>query len=303
MRARLLHTSLLAAGVLLAGCAAPEPSAQDQNLIGGEHAGADDAPATVFLPNGCSAAQVGSGVLLTAAHCVYSASKARLSSAYGSGATLELRYAAGEAAASAVVRETLVNEAWMLACAVTFCGPSEITGKLDAADVALIVLEQQPEGVAIAAVDTTSLVAGDAIVLAGYGCEQGFRQEDARKEPTLALADSSVAAASEVVHEGSFMTDDDVALMQSSYFVSLGPGADEDAAGLCPGDSGGPVYRRAAEGLVVVGVNANYTVGPENDDPLGLPVTNWHTRLDADSQHGIAGWLAENGVTAASKAE
>jgi len=293
---RALAAFALAGSLLLAGCAAPEPSAQDQDLIGGRHAGADDAPATVLLANGCSAAQVGPGVLLTAAHCVYSASRGRVSSAFDDGAKLQLRYAAGQASVDVVVGTTLINQAWQLACAVSYCGPSEVTGKLDAADVALILLDEHPADIPIAPIDTAALAIGDSIVLAGYGCEQGLRKPDEREDTTLALADSRVVDAAEVVHEGSFMGEADVDVMRGSYFVSLGPGADADAAGLCPGDSGGPVYRRAGEKLTVVGVNANYTLGPEQDDPIGLPVTNWHTRLDANSRHDIAGWLAENGA-------
>jgi hypothetical protein len=47
----------------------------------------------------------------------------------------------------------------------------------------------------------------------------------------------------------------------------------------------------------VVGVNSNYTLGPEAKDSVGLPITNWHTRLDDASRHGVGAWLKAVGVT------
>jgi hypothetical protein len=40
----------------------------------------------------------------------------------------------------------------------------------------------------------------------------------------------------------------------------------------------------AADSSAVAGVNANYTLRPEETDDVGLPVTNWHTRLDESSR-------------------
>ncbi len=75
--------------------------------------------------------------------------------------------------------------------------------------------------------------------------------------------------------------------------MTAGPGARgaSAAAGLCPGDSGGPLYRKRDGGWAVVGVNSNYTLALEADDSVGLPITNWHTRLDGKSRHDVATWL------------
>ncbi len=75
------------------------------------------------------------------------------------------------------------------------------------------------------------------------------------------------------------------------------PGRSAKKSGLCPGDSGGPLYEESASGaLSVVGINSNYTFAPEDVDPAGLPVTNWHTRIDDGSSHKVASWLSSVGI-------
>jgi hypothetical protein len=98
------------------------------------------------------------------------------------------------------------------------------------------------------------------------------------------------------VHDGSAVLAADVPQVASIYALTSGPGAAKARAGLCPGDSGAALYRKREGRLVVVGVASNYTLGPEAKDQLGLPITNWHTRLDASSKHDVAGWLKSLGV-------
>jgi hypothetical protein len=70
-----------------------------------------------------------------------------------------------------------------------------------------------------------------------------------------------------------------------------GPGTGtSQAGGLCPGDSGGALYREGTNR--VVGVNASYTFLPDSN----VPVTNWHTRLDGDARWGVASWLESFGA-------
>jgi hypothetical protein len=74
--------------------------------------------------------------------------------------------------------------------------------------------------------------------------------------------------------------------------------------GLCPGDSGGPLYRIVEGEAHVVGINANYTFsgGREHDvgelkfNYGGRPTTNWHTRVDGTYGLKVGRWLADLGV-------
>ena len=58
---------------------------------------------------------------------------------------------------------------------------------------------------------------------------------------------------------------------------------------ICPGDSGGPVYRKGTS--VIVGINS--TTIPPNDK---APAFNWFTRLDGGARFGVAAWLESLGV-------
>lgn len=273
---------LLAAG--LAGCGAEggedEGGASDA-LIGGRAAGRRF-PATVYLQEGCSATKVAPGLLLTAAHCAFDP------------ATAEVRYHAGDALLvardpshgyeRATVRAAHVHPAWQAACEETYCGASQVTSRLDAPDVALIAIDDVLADVPAASVDVRPVPDGAEVTLAGYGCTEGVYLPDTRSTPSLGFARSRTVHA-------------DDAATRANYALTPGPGAKTGAGGLCPGDSGGPLYATRRGRTVVVGVNANYTFA--KDDPSGLPLTNWHTRLDGASKHDVAGWLTRCGVPVA----
>jgi hypothetical protein len=120
----------------------------------------------------------------------------------------------------------------------------------------------------------------------GFGCTTGVHVTDQNVAVALRTAEQNVVAPSAAVHDGSFVTAADEPIYAGNYVLTAGK------AGLCPGDSGGPLYRAGA----VVGVNANYTLRPDDQDEVGLPVTNWHTRLDGNSRNHVGEWLSEVGV-------
>lgn len=96
--------------------------------------------------------------------------------------------------------------------------------------------------------------------------------------------------------------DDDAAVASDAGEAHDGAApAGDPAGGLCPGDSGGPLYRKRADGsLLVVGINANYTFtgGYEYPQPEGYsfryggnPRTNWQTRVDDSRGLKVGAWL------------
>jgi len=294
---------LAAALLFVAGCAGESGgAAQEQDLIGGEEADPGDLPSVVYLPSGCTAAAVGPRHLLTAAHCVLSTSSS-LRDAYQPERVIALSRG-GEPIAEVVVELTHVSPSWQAACELAYCAISSVAGEQDAADVALIVVRDDLP-IPVTPVDLRPVQPGEPVFIAGYGCEEGVQISDPGLEPTLHFADTEVLHAEDALHAGSFMSEPKLDAMDTNYLLTPGPGAavlagDADAenfaAGLCPGDSGGPIFRREGDELHVVGVNANYTLLPEASDPWGLPVTNWHTRIGDSSKHGIGGWLGELGV-------
>ncbi|MGC4069426.1 MAG: hypothetical protein QM784_33195 [Polyangiaceae bacterium] len=76
--------------------------------------------------------------------------------------------------------------------------------------------------------------------------------------------------------------------------MTQGIAVDPNSASLCPGDSGGPLYRQGHNRQLVVGINALLAYTNE----AGISFANWHTRLDTASSTGVYQWLKDLGVNA-----
>lgn len=286
--------ALFGVAMLASGCTSTDPDdahTADRDLIGGDVTQGQEIPATVGISQGgrhaCTAARVGPRHLLTAAHCVFSAGN--LTVHYDPTHDVELRLGDGRRV-TYKVKEAHVHPSWTSKCAETLCSVSAVTAKLDAADVAVLELEEEPQEVAVAAVDRAPLSPGDHVRLTGFGCTTGVHVTDGNVATQLRTADQDVVGPAAAVHDGSFVTAADEPIYSGNYALTAG------TAGLCPGDSGGPLYRLGAGAPTVVGVNANYTLLPDDKDEVGLPVTNWHTRLDGTSRNHVGDWLSQVGV-------
>lgn len=285
-----MKKQLLLVGVLFLGACrqveVEQPDTDDKDLIGGDETHNADVPATVGISldghHACTASRVGPRHLLTAAHCVFNASSLEIY--YAPKSTITLR-AANDTQTPMIVKSASVHPLWASKCADTLCSASAVTAKLDAPDVAVIELEEEPKNLATAKVDREPLAAGDLVRVTGFGCTTGVYVSD-NVAVALRTAEQKVVAATAAIHDGSFVTAADLPVFGGNYALTAG------AAGLCPGDSGGPLYRNGA----VVGVNANYTLRPDTEDQVGIPVTNWHTRLDGKSRNAVGQWLSDVGV-------
>jgi V8-like Glu-specific endopeptidase len=300
---RLLAGVAVMATLGSAACAAPsdadqanetDPGESDDALIGGRAASASQFPATVYLKGTCTATKVAPNRLLTAAHCVLD--PATVSIRYPAGSRISVTSDPSKGYADVEVAAVHVHPTWMKACEDAYCAASAVTARLDAADVAVIELAAELPGVAVASVTASSLAPGERVTVLGFGCTAGVLVRDTRESVTLKYAQTRLVPADRAVHEGSAVLPADVAQVGGIYSLTAGPGAAKARAGLCPGDSGGPLYATRDGKLVVVGVASNYTLGLEAKDDVGLPITNWHTRLDDGSRHGVAAWLRSVGV-------
>lgn len=294
-------------GVLgIAGCAsAPVDESDEGNaLIGGTEISVDELPSVVDvarvpraglptdsgpLVGSCTAAQIGSRHLLLAAHCVLD--PATVSPIWKAHDPIALLSSPIRGWKQGKVERVEIHPAWLAACDRTYCAASIVTAKMDAPDVAVLVLEEAIPDSSISPASDRRLQTGDDVIVTGFGCTEGVHVSDSRAQVSLRAKATRIAAPGVALHPGSPLSADDLTVANGNYNFTLGPSDDALMAGLCPGDSGGPVYRKLDGKLVVVGVNANYTLPEGVSGDRGLPITNWHTRLDRESRHDVAGWL------------
>lgn len=265
----------------------------ESDLINAEPAKKEDLPATVHLADGCTAAKIAPKMLLTAAHCVLDLGT--LDPKYGANKPIKL----GDSKQHEVAR-VHVHPRWMSVCADTLCSIAAVTLKIDAPDVAIVELKEDLADVSIAPVDEQPLKPGDDVILVGFGCTNGVHVADRSTSGKLTTKEAKIIAPEKAIHEGSPLVENNLAVYSGNYALTAGPARNE-GAGLCPGDSGGPLYRRIKDKLYVAGVNANYTLRPDDQDGVGLPITNWHTRLDKDSRNRVGAWIGATATAASSK--
>ena len=289
---------LLLAVVPSVACGAPDDEGDDGDdtedaLIGGHPGALAKFPSTVYLKGTCTAAKVAPKTLLTAAHCVVDPATVDLK--YKAGSKLSITRDPAKGYAVMDVADVQVHPSWISGCNTSFCGASSVTAKLDAADVAIIHLVVDDD-IPVTPIDSTALAVSDRVTVVGFGCTVGVLSPDTRDIASLKYANTRLVDDGKSVHVGSPITNADLARVGGLYAMTLGPGAAKAKAGLCPGDSGGPLYASRGGHLVVVGVNSNYTLAPDTEDATGLPITNWHTRLDDGSHQKVGDWLRSVGV-------
>jgi secreted trypsin-like serine protease len=292
-----MRTLAILALTMLAACAAPsgeDAAASDGALVGGAEVTPDAFPSTVYLEHGCTAVKVAPKLLLTAAHCLLASSGAEV---YPAGALVGIAREPAKGFTSVRVAAVHVEPHWRAGCDAEYCGGAGVVEHLDAPDVGVLELADDLADVPATSIDDRALAPGDRVVVLGFGCTQGARVR-ARETPVLRFAETTIVETKTALHEGSPIDGEDLPRVAGIYALTGGPGLDPKNPGLCPGDSGGPLYVKTTRGLRVVGVNANYTFRPDDQDRAGLAVTNWHTRLDAGSRQDVAAWLASVGVSA-----
>jgi MYXO-CTERM domain-containing protein len=278
---------------------------------------------TLVLEGGCLAAKVGPRHLLVSARCV-AGSEALAegstlhfrSAIQGSeGPTLAAEPAAGEdegapkkddpsdagaadaaggagrpvppGSREATVAEIHTHSSYAVRCVEDACGLASLRAS-DAADVALIVLEDELTTVPTVPVDLDPVGEADPLLAVNAGCDR----LDA--DPTGLTATRTVAVPSRAAnHEGSpyKASPQHTTRLAASYVVTAGQGWRDEAPGLCQTDLGAPLFRAGV--AAVAGVTANLTAW---DDVALLPVTVHHTRIDARSRFKIGAWLEDLGA-------
>ncbi len=301
-----------AAGVaLVAGCAGEgatldaadgdSPGTRQQALIGGRPAAADEFRSAVGIADDCTAAKVGSRLFLTAAHCVDVPRpfgpdpvpedfppNDGVADEFLPGEPLLVFWgldADDEEQGEFTIVQTSIHPSWW---ACPLCRQPTVNG---AADIAVIEIAEQTPDIPEARVELGSVEVDTAVVEVGWGCEQSTNQPG----PGLGrykTADGEVIDPSEA-QRFTPITDPQLVAIDASYLITAGRDQDADAASLCLGDSGGPLYLPDSGDPRIVGVNSDFTFRPDQPEPGGVSWTDWHTRTSLESLHDVGQWLID----------
>lgn len=323
--------SLATLASLVACSSGEQPSTADGDLVGGAAASAGQFPSTLNVRSSCTTAKVGPRHILTAAHCVVTEYSPEDPVRYDfrPGAVIHVTNSASLDTSTDVgfravtIKKTHVHPGYAEAASTAV----PVLGREVPPDVAVIELDESAEAtladIPDAAIDLTPVRPGDPLVIMGYGCELGVNAEKDYSKARLKFKKTTALGIDSQLHEGSRVTSRDSLFanyLERQYVFTPGAGQDapdvgaadgadggaadggaaaagegaprSEEASLCPGDSGGPVYREDGASRLIVGVNAYYSFKPQSADPSRVSVTNWHTRLDGESRFDIAGWLA-----------
>jgi secreted trypsin-like serine protease len=264
----------------------------DPELVGGEPAERDAFPSTLLVrwpKGGCTAAKVGPRHVLTAAHCV---DEGALNA--GDRVTLNDDPKAAEKNAFQVTVDSVpIHYAWLAA-------NSRVTTFEAPPDVAVIIVskkdQQRLAKISTATVDRSPIGVGERLTIGGFGCRAGVKGPGSL--PRLRSATTRAVGVAATQYPGSVVTALGPVFAQHlawSYLFTPGHASNPKQASLCPGDSGGPVYRtppRGEKAVRIVGVNAFYDFA----DGGNIARNNWHTRLDVASRFDVGTWLSTLGV-------
>jgi hypothetical protein len=250
--------------VVLVGCSASSQgdgeavASRDDQLVGGHVATEAEYPSTVSL-GGCTGVKVGPRHFLSAAHCFGDLSISQLSVSADNNAQNFI---------TLTVSSVVEHPEW-LNC-TTCAGDHSMSDFGLRPDFALITVQELTPDIPVAVLDPTPVAIGDAVTLTGYGCENGVGQPSGPSR--LKVGDT---------HTVDPFTLSDAASIPTDFNTTDGPALDPSSPGLCPGDSGGPLYRTGTN--KVVGINALVSFNGDT----GTPVGNWHTRLDQQSRYDV----------------
>ncbi|HYQ18554.1 MAG TPA: trypsin-like serine protease, partial [Polyangiaceae bacterium] len=223
--------SLLAVTACSAGAGDGEVDVLSDGLVGGHVAAESEYPATVSL-GGCTGVKVGPRHFLSAAHCFSGSTQSTLSVTTDNNA---------QNFQTLTISSINIHPEYQNCSACSGDGSMSDFGFKP--DAALIVVQELTPNIPTAVIDSTPVAVGAAVTLTGYGCENGVGQPSGPSR--LKVGDT---------HSINPLSLSDATSIAPAFVTTYGPGGDSSSPGLCPGDSGGPLFRTGTN--KVIGINA-----------------------------------------------
>jgi hypothetical protein len=279
--------SLLLAALVACDAGAPQqPVAGAENAVIGGSLDVDDRTPAIWIqfrgedgrPNGCTAVPVAPTALLTAAHCVSTGNGAILP-AFGPGEELQYTHE-GEIDQSMTFRrakilQTFVHPLYAAAKPIGWTLPTQAPY---APDLGVIILQDPlPFDIPIAIIDAQPVQSGEQVTIVGYGCSHDNDEEDTiqqRRSGTTTTLPPAAMTNDEVLD--TLRPADPDALAQN-YIITRGPRFDPAYAGICHGDSGGPLFRGGVGSVSLIGIHSMWVPAPGDASQVGT--RSLHTRI------------------------
>ncbi|WP_437314944.1 trypsin-like serine protease [Sorangium sp. So ce385] len=230
-----------------------------EELVNGHVATEAEYPSAVYL-GGCTGVKVGERHFLSAAHCFPNPGSVTNLSVTADNNTLN----------QVSLTVVSVNNHPEYQNCTSCAGDGSMSDFGLRPDVSLIIVNELTPQIPVAVIDPNPVAVGASVTLTGYGCE-GVQPEP---PPRFKVGDSETVSP---------LSLDPAATIPGSYTTTEGPVLSPGAPALCPGDSGGPLFRTGTN--QVVGINA--LVSGNDDGEIG----NWFTRLDSESRYDVYSWL------------
>ncbi|MBL6990482.1 MAG: S1 family peptidase [Bacteriovoracaceae bacterium] len=247
------------------------PLSANEKLIGGRPALSTEFLSTVRIRNNCTAAKVGENKLLLAAHClVNEKNKIRLNMSIGKSIFIKNHYL--KKWQEYKISKHFIHNSFRREVRRHIRRRDERQNFAEKSfDIALIEVDRALEGIPTAPIDFSKVKPGDKLIIGGFGCEKNiFTPTPARlKRLKMGL---TVAIYKNKIYK--YVIDASSTLKYN--IITAARNLSTTYPGLCPGDSGGPVYRFGND-KSIVGVNSYYVF----KNNTGVPYANLHTRLSA----------------------
>lgn len=237
-------------------------------LIGGiEVVEASLFTATIIInENRCTGSKVGEHLFLTAAHCLVDRENGGVSPRFLPGETITLKTHYLKEWIVLTMKQVFIHPSYQEKLVERIqAGHSTHEIAYEAFDIAFFTVYETTQSIGAAQLDFNDVLVGEELTLGGYGCEDASYQKPKREKYKI--------------HHTVVVSDQNKSDIEKFNFFTPGKRYHIREASICPGDSGGPVYRYDEDflsPLLVVGVNSQYLFrGPQKK----ISYLNLHTRI------------------------
>lgn len=256
----------------------------DIKLTGGHVATNENLlPSTVFVQYNCTAAKIDTYLFITAAHCLLSWESKGLRRMYHAGGNIFISNNKDNSKHHKLtIKETFIHPFYQNAYNHYFPNNNKLNSlSYDTFDIAIFEVEEETNHIPSSEIDFNEVYPGDKVIITGYGCEEGLtKQSYFSHTPRFKFQETKALGITSLIHFGG--PGFEAINVFHHNIITPGMTRNSNEASICPGDSGGPLYKVIDNKTFIVGINAYYSFN------IGSKIsrTNWHTRISS-----VAYWI------------